>query len=263
MSSTGDAGEVDGATTAGEGPILGVSGLGKAYGDTVALRDVDLSVADGEFVSVVGPSGCGKSTLLRVLSGLEETFDGRATVAGADVREEGSDRVGMVFQEPRLLPWATVRENVSVGLPAEVDPDTEGARERVDGLLDQVDLGDFADARPGELSGGMAQRVSLARGLAYEPAVLLLDEPFSALDALTKREQQDHLLDVWDDRDATVVLVTHDVAEAAYLSDRVVVLGGQPGTVERVVDVDAERPRDRTDEALLDARETITDALGV
>ena len=249
MSSTGD-------------HTLSVEGLTKRYGDTVALDDVDLEVDEGEFVAVVGPSGCGKSTLLRVLSGLEERFEGRATVDGVDVRDGGSDAVGMVFQEPRLLAWGNVRENVAVGLPADVDRDDPAARERIDGLIETVGLEGFADHRPGELSGGMAQRVSLARGLAYEPEVLLLDEPFSALDQLTKYEQQDNLLEVWAERGTTVALVTHDVEEAAYLADRVVVLGGQPGTVETVVEVDAERPRDRTDGELMAARRAITDALG-
>ncbi|SDQ95801.1 ABC transporter ATP-binding protein [Natronobacterium texcoconense] len=255
MSSTG---EHDGRESVGhpDVPALEISGLRKAYGETVALTDVDLTVDHGEFVTVVGPSGCGKSTLLRVLTGLEESFEGCAEVSGTDVREGGSDDVGMVFQEPRLLPWATVRENVAVGL--------EGADDRrVDELVSQVGLDGFEDARPGELSGGMAQRVALARGLAYEPELLLLDEPFSALDALTKYEQQDFLLEVRKRLEPTIVLVTHDVEEAAYLADRVVVLDAQPGSVERVIDVDVPRPRERTDEGLVPVREEITDALGV
>ncbi|RLM70878.1 ABC transporter ATP-binding protein [Halorubrum sp. Atlit-8R] len=243
-------------------PVLAVDGLRKRYDDTVALDGVDLAVADGEFVAVVGPSGCGKSTLLRVLSGLEPAFEGRVTVDGTDVRDGGSDAVGMVFQEPRLLDWADVRENVAVGLPADVDPDTEAARGRVDDLIETVGLDGFAESRPGELSGGMAQRVALARGLAYDPSVLLLDEPFSALDRLTKADQQDHLLDVWAERGTTVVLVTHDVEEAVYLADRVAVLGGQPGTVESVVDVDIDRPRDRADPDLVALRREVTAALG-
>ncbi|ELZ36691.1 SsuB [Halorubrum saccharovorum DSM 1137] len=269
MPSTGEASKRDpaeatlGSEDPAADPALAVRGLTKRYGDTVALDEVDLAIDGGEFVAVVGPSGCGKSTLLRVLTGLEERFEGRAAVDGVDVRDGGSDAVGMVFQEPRLLAWADVRENIAVGLPADVDPDDPAARDRVDGLIETVGLDGFAESRPGELSGGMAQRVSLARGLAYEPEVLLLDEPFSALDQLTKYEQQDNLLDVWRERGATVALVTHDVEEAAYLADRVVVLGGQPGTVETVVDVEADRPRERTDEALLAARREITDALGV
>ncbi|MBP1922464.1 NitT/TauT family transport system ATP-binding protein/sulfonate transport system ATP-binding protein [Halorubrum alkaliphilum] len=250
MSSTGD-------------HTLAVEGLTKRYGDTVALDGVDLTVEEGEFVAVVGPSGCGKSTLLRVLSGLEEHFEGRAAVDGVDVRDGGSDAVGMVFQEPRLLAWADVRENVAVGLPSGVDRGDAAARDRVDDLIETVGLDGFAGSRPSELSGGMAQRVSLARGLAYRPEVLLLDEPFSALDQLTKYEQQDNLLEVWAEQGTTIALVTHDVEEAAYLADRVVVLGGQPGTVETVVDVDAPRPRDRTDPELLAARDAITDALGL
>ena len=262
-STDGDASEPGRDSGPTADPTLAVRGLTVRYGETVALDGVDLAVGDGEFVAVVGPSGCGKSTLLRVLSGLEEGFEGDAAVDGTDVREGGSDDVGMVFQEPRLLPWDDVRGNVAVGLPAGVDRDDPAARDRVDDLIETVGLDGFAESRPGELSGGMAQRVALARGLAYDPAVLLLDEPFSALDRLTKHEQQDHLLDVWADRGTTVALVTHDVEEAAYLADRVVVLGGQPGTVEAVVDVDADRPRDRTDEELLAARREITDALGL
>ena len=244
-------------------PTLAVEGLTKRYGDTVALEAVDLAVNEGEFVAVVGPSGCGKSTLLRVLSGLESHFEGRAAVDGVDVRDGGSDAVGMVFQEPRLLAWGDVRENIAIGLPADVDRDDPDAHDRITQLIETVGLDGFANHRPGELSGGMAQRVSLARGLAYEPEVLLLDEPFSALDQLTKYEQQDNLLEVWAEKGTTIALVTHDVEEAAYLADRVVVLGGQPGTVEAVIDVDAERPRERTDEALMAARRAITDALGV
>lgn len=258
MSSTG---EHDGLESAGRNhePALEISGLTKTYGETVALADVDLAVDRGEFVTVVGPSGCGKSTLLRVLTGLEESFQGRAEVDGSDVRDGGSDDVGMVFQEPRLLPWATVRENVAVGLDEQNDADDD----RVADLVSQVGLDGFETARPDELSGGMAQRVALARGLAYEPELLLLDEPFSALDALTKYEQQDFLLEIWNRLEPTVLLVTHDVEEAAYLADRVVVLDDQPGSVERVIDVDVERPRDRTDERLVPVREEITDALGV
>lgn len=250
-------------SSTGERPAVAVDDLTKSYGDTVALRDVDLSVADGEFVSVVGHSGCGKSTLLRVLAGLEGSFDGRAAVDGVDVRGDHAGSVGMVFQEPRLLPWLSVRENVAVGLPEGIDSGTERAQARVDELVSRVGLDGFGDASPSELSGGMAQRVSLARGLAYDPTVMLLDEPFSALDALTKREQQEFLLDIWRDRSVTVVLVTHDVEEAVYLSDRVVVLGGQPGTVEEVVDVNRERPRDRNAEPLVDRRERIERALGI
>jgi len=265
-----DADEVDAAAptdgahsaSAEADPVLAVDGLRKRYDDTVALDGVDLAVADGEFVAVVGPSGCGKSTLLRVLSGLEAEFGGRVAVDGTDVRDGGSDAVGMVFQEPRLLDWADVRENVAVGLPGDVDPDTEAARKRVDDLIETVGLDGFADSRPDALSGGMAQRVALARGLAYDPSVLLLDEPFSALDRLTKADQQDHLLDVWEERGTTIVLVTHDVEEAAYLADRVVVLGGQPGTVESVVDVDIDRPRDRADAELVELRREVTEALG-
>ena len=252
-------------------PVLAVDGLRKRYDDTVALDGVDLAVADGEFVvavadgefvAVVGLAGCEKSTLLRVLSGLGAEFGGRVAVDGTDVRDGGSDAVGMVFQEPRLLDWADVRENVVVDLPTDIDPDALTAHERVDDLIETVGLDGFAESHPDELSGGMAQRVSLARGLAYDPSVLLLDEPFSALGRLTKADQQDHLLDVWEARGTTVVLVAHDVEEAVCLADRVVVLGGQPGTVESVVDIDNDRPRTRADAELVALRREVAEALG-
>ena len=237
--------------------MLDIQNLTKRYDETIALTDVDFTAAPGEFVAVVGPSGCGKSTLLRVLAGLEPDFDGRVTVNDTPVDDGGSADVGVVFQDPRLLPWATVRENVRLAAPDDAS-DAE-----IDDLLERVGLEGFETALPGELSGGMAQRVALARGLAYEPEALLLDEPFSALDALTKVEQQAFLLEVWQSVEATVVLVTHDVEEAAYLADRVVVLGSQPGTVVDRIDVDVDRPRERTDERLLDVRERITTALGL
>ncbi|WP_255192264.1 ABC transporter ATP-binding protein [Natronobeatus ordinarius] len=236
--------------------MLETRNLTKRYDETVALTDVDFAATPGEFVAVVGPSGCGKSTLLRVLAGLEPDFDGTVTVDERAVGNGGSDDVGVVFQNPRLLPWASVRENVR--LASEGSPPDE----RIDALLERVGLAGFETALPGELSGGMAQRVALARGLAYEPAVLLLDEPFSALDALTKVEQQEFVLEIWRDVEATIVLVTHDIEEAAFLADRVVALGGQPGTVVDEIDVDVDRPRERTDERLLGVRDRITAALG-
>ena len=237
--------------------MLDISNLTKRYDDTVALTDVSFTADAGEFVAVVGPSGCGKSTLLRVLAGLEPDFDGRATIDGRLLQDGGSDDVGVVFQDPRLLPWATVRENVRVGYNGQ-PPDSA-----VDDLIDQVGLDGFEEALPRELSGGMAQRVALARGLAYEPKVLLLDEPFSALDALTQTEQQEFLLDVWRDTGATILLVTHDIEEAAYLADRVLVLRGQPGTLHEDVPVSVARPRKRADEQLLAIRQRLAESLGV
>lgn len=237
--------------------MLDVSNLTKRYNDTVALTDVSFTADAGEFVAVVGPSGCGKSTLLRVLAGLEPDFDGRATIGGRLLQDGGSDDVGVVFQDPRLLPWATVRENVRVGYNGQ-PPDLT-----VDDLINQVGLDGFEEALPRELSGGMAQRVALARGLAYEPKVLLLDEPFSALDALTQTEQQEFLLDVWRDTGATILLVTHDIEEAAYLADRVLVLRGQPGTLHEDVPVSVARPRKRADEQLLAIRQHLAESLGV
>ena len=207
----------------------------------LAVEDIDLTVDTQEIVAVIGPSGCGKSTILRLIAGLEEPSAGRVTVAGHEVR--GPDRsAGIVFQQPRLMPWLTVTQNVAFGL--ETGP---AAAEETAEVIDRVGLAGFASALPRELSGGMAQRVAIARALVTKPPVLLLDEPFSALDAFTRIDLQSHLLDVWDWYRPTMFLVTHDVDEALVLADRIVVLGGSPGTIQSEVVVDLDRPRSRTD----------------
>ena len=228
------------------------------------LHDVDLLVGPGEIVALLGASGCGKSTLLRQVCGLDTPtggqirIDGRA-VAGAD------PRCAVAFQEPRLLPWRSLRDNVALGLPRGTRA-TDGAR-RVLRLLELVGLGERADDRPRQVSGGMAQRTSLARALARNPGVLLLDEPFGALDALTRLQMQDLLLEVHAAEPTTVLLVTHDVEEALYLADRVVLLGpaGSTGasTIRSVVEVPGARPRDRGDADLARLRAQLLDGLGV
>lgn len=222
------------------------------------LRSLSLDVAPSEIVTLLGPSGSGKSTVLRLLSGLEREHDGRLLVQGVEVRGPSS-RVGMMFQEPRLLPWRTVRENVAFGLARHLS----GAQGevRVEQLLAEVELTEAADQLPKELSGGMAQRVALARCLAGAPEVLLLDEPFSAVDALTRMRLQELLLAIWAHTRLTMLLVTHDIDEALFLSDRVVVLRGSPARIEETLAVELPRPRDRRDEALGPLRGHLLEAL--
>jgi sulfonate transport system ATP-binding protein len=230
----------------------------------LVVRDIDLSVAPGEVVAILGPSGCGKSTLLRIVGGLDTSSTGSVVIDGTPVR--GIDeRCAVAFQEPRLLPWRTLAANVAIGLPGGT-PTREGET-RVAELLELVGLTPFADHRPREVSGGMAQRTALARALARDPSVLLLDEPFASLDALTRLRMQDLLLDVLAAAPTTVLLVTHDVEEALHLADRVIVLGLAPGregaTIRQVVDVPGDRPRDRGSAVLASLRAELLEGLGV
>ena len=236
---------------------LHLTNLRKRYEGVAVLGGVTLDVDASEIVAVVGPSGCGKSTLLRLASGLDTRFDGRIAVGDRDVC--GPDRaVGVVFQEPRLFPWLSVADNVAFGLP---DRDALRARQLVRETLDVVGLAAFSNALPKELSGGMAQRVALARALVTEPQVLLLDEPFSSLDAFTRMRLQDHLLAAWTRYRPTMVLVTHDLDEAVYLADRVILLTDRPARVSDVLRVAAGRPRDRRDPDLLGLRVALLEAL--
>jgi sulfonate transport system ATP-binding protein len=231
------------------------------------LRDVDLDLAAGDVVAILGPSGCGKSTLLRQVSRLDRPDAGSLRIDGTPVRDV-DQRSAVAFQEPRLLPWRTIRANVRLGLPRDV-PRAEG-EDRVRDLLELTGLAEAADLRPRQVSGGMAQRASLARALARRPRVLVLDEPFGALDALTRLRMQDLLLDVHAAIPTTVLLVTHDVDEALHLADRVVLLGSDPApdaapgaTVRRVLDVPGARPRDRGDATLAALRAELLEGLGV
>jgi len=224
--------------------MLSIEGLSKRYGNGhLALSGIDLEVRPGEILGIVGGSGCGKSTLLRVVSGLEAPTAGRVVLNGAEVRAP-RDEIGFVFQEPRLMPWLSIRANVAFGIRHL--PKAE-QKARTDEALARVGLDRFADAWPRELSGGMAQRAALARALVGRPSVLLLDEPFSALDALTRYDLQDHLLELWSYDRPTMVLVTHDIEEALVLSDRVVVMQPGPGRVQTVAAPSLPRPRDRMD----------------
>jgi NitT/TauT family transport system ATP-binding protein len=225
--------------------ILETRELGKifrsAQGEVTALRGVDLQVRRREFLCVIGPSGCGKSTLIRMLAGLEPHTSGQVLLDGKPVSGPGRDR-GMVFQGYTLFPWLTVKRNVMFG-PMMTMGDT--AAESLAGTwLDLVGMGKFADAYPHQLSGGMKQRVAIARALINQPRILLMDEPFGALDAQTRTRMQTHLLDIWRNVDITVVFITHDLDEAIFLADRILVLKAHPGEVQELIEVPVPRPRD-------------------
>lgn len=225
----------------------------------IALDDINLDIAKGEFVTIVGASGCGKSTLLRLFAGLDIATSGTIRHAGEAVVEPSLDR-GIVFQEPRLFPWLTVEKNVSLGL---LNSKLTSARkaELVREHLDLVGLSRFANVYPHQLSGGMAQRAGIARGLVSRPNVLLLDEPFGALDAITKAHLQDELQEIWAKENITMVLVTHDVEEAVYLGDRVVVMSPRPGRIREVVSVKLARPRRRTSSDIANVRDRVLKSL--
>jgi NitT/TauT family transport system ATP-binding protein len=236
--------------TTGEARV-GVDGVSKRFstpgGAVQALRDVSFAVAPGEFVVVVGPSGSGKTTLFRVIAGLEEPTGGAVYLDGERVEGPGPD-MGVVFQEYHLFPWRTARENVAFGLEKRNVPADERDT-RVTDLLELVGLGDAADSYPKELSGGMKQRVGIARALAVDPEFLLMDEPFGAVDAQTRGVLQDELLELRAHTGKTILFVTHDVEEAVKLADRVVVMDAEPGEIRDIVDVELARPRSRSDEA--------------
>ncbi|MCR2822146.1 ABC transporter ATP-binding protein [Lederbergia panacisoli] len=211
------------------------------------FRNVTFSIEEGEIIGILGTSGCGKSTLLRVLSGLDDQYEGQISF---------SERtVGMMFQEPRLMPWLTVHENICFGVQKGQKKDL--AKD----LLQLVGLDEFAGHYPKDLSGGMAQRTAIARSLITEPDVLLLDEPFSALDAFTKMQLQDLLLSIWQKRQTTMILVTHDIDEALYLCDRIFILRGQPGELYAEINIEQAKPRSRGDVALAEKKAEILNLL--
>jgi len=227
--------------------IINIKNLEKRYTSltgnvTTALSDVTLDVREGEFVTVVGPSGCGKSTLLRIIAGLLPYEKGTVTVRGQEVKNP-VDGIGMVFQTPALLPWRKVLQNVL--LPIEImKEDEKKYRKKALELLELAGLKGFEDRYPFELSGGMQQRVSICRALIHDPPILLMDEPFGALDAMTRDEMNLELLRIWDEKRKTVVFVTHSIPEAVFLADRVAVMSCTPGTVISEEDIDIGRPRD-------------------
>jgi sulfonate transport system ATP-binding protein len=217
------------------------------------LNNIDLEIPGGHFTSIVGTSGCGKSTLLRIIAGLEGDYLGSVTLGGRQLPGPSLDR-GVVFQEHRLLPWLTVAQNIAFGL--EKLSSAECAL-RVGEHLELVGLSSFAKAYPHQISGGMAQRVAIARALANRPQLLLLDEPFGALDAMTRIQMQQEILRIWEVERSTMILVTHDIDEAIFLGDEVVVMSSRPGTIQRIQPVDLPRPRDRSSTEFVALRRSI------
>ena len=241
---------------------LDIRGVGKRYASTQAaggtlqvLQNIDLHIPSGQFVSIVGASGCGKSTLLRLVLGLDTDYDGRISLGGQPVEAPGLDR-GIVFQDHRLFPWLTVAQNIGVGL-RNADISAARKREVIAEHVALVGLEGFEQSFPHQISGGMAQRVAIARGLVNRPRVLLLDEPIGALDALTRSRLQGELQRIWQKEKITMLLVTHDVEEAVFLGDQVVVMQPHPGRIRRTVRVDLPHPRNRSDPAFIRLRDDV------
>lgn len=217
-----------------------------------ALKDINLTIEEGSFISIIGGSGCGKSTLLRIIGGLEREYEGKVLVDGRPV-EKASREKGFIFQDHRLLPWLTVKENIRFSLPAALKKDEALIQENID----LVGLTGFENALPRQLSGGMAQRVAVARALANKPRVLLLDEPFGALDAITKIHLQEEMLNIWKKEKITMIIVTHDIDEAIYLGNQVVVMTPRPGRIKKIQKVELGTPRKRTGPLFTSVRDEI------
>ena len=251
-----------------EAPVVAIRGVQKTFDTaaarTVALQEIDLAITSGEFVSLIGPSGCGKSTLLRIIGDLTQPTVGSVEVSGKPAAQARRARdYGMVFQAPVLFDWRTIEANVQ--LPLEIVGLPRGERERrAREMLALVELGDFARHRPWQLSGGMQQRAAIARALALEPRLLLMDEPFGALDEMTRERMNDELLRVWERTGTTIVFVTHSIPEAVFLSSRIAVMSPRPGQISQFIDVDLPRPRtdatrelDRYFELVTEVREAL------
>lgn len=221
------------------------------------LEDVNVSIQAGEFVSIVGQSGCGKSTLLRQISGLELPSNGEVCLGDKKITKPSLE-CGMIFQEARLFPWLNVEKNVRFGLPKKKQ---DGEKDLVAENIGLVGLKGFEKALPMQLSGGMQQRCSIARALVNNPSVLLLDEPFGALDAFTKINMQKEIMRIWEVEHTTMILVTHDIDEAVYLSDRIIVMGKNPGTIRKIINVDLPRERDRTSADFIRVRKEVFDGI--
>lgn len=248
--------EPRGSESGSSGDMISYSGVDKVYGtdpaeeSVTALKDINLDIEHNEFVSVVGPSGCGKTTLLHLAAGILEPTQGTVEINGVNVQspQHARSEVGLVFQHPVALQWRTVRKNIM--LPVQIlmengalEGEMDEYRERAEELVSLVGLDGFGDAYPNELSGGMQQRVTLTQALIYNPSVLLMDEPFGALDAMTKDELNLELLRIWRETEKTVLFITHDLDEAVFLSDRVIILSPRPGEVAADIEIDLERPR--------------------
>jgi NitT/TauT family transport system ATP-binding protein len=234
--------------------VIEIKGVGKRFAArgkseaVQAIKDVNLTIADNEFITILGPSGCGKTTLLRNIAGLVPWDEGEILIDGKPITGPSPDRA-MVFQNFALLPWATVLDNVAIGLDIRGDRKAE-REERAHALLARVGLRGFENRLPGELSGGMQQRVGLARALAVDPSVLLMDEPFGALDEQTRRLLQEELLRIWEETPKTVVFITHSMEEAVLLGDRIVLMSARPGQVEEIIPVPLARPRSQQIDAV-------------
>lgn len=239
---------------------LEIKGLNKQYqvrGESLSvLENISLSIKPGEFVSIVGSSGCGKSTLLKLIIGLEDDYQGELLLDGGRIVGTSLER-GIVFQEHRLFPWLTVEQNIGIGLLNNTKLTDEEKRKSVQEHIELVGLKDFSNAYPYQLSGGMSQRVAIARALVNRPEVLLLDEPFGALDAFTRAYLQQELQRIWEQEGITMILVTHDVEEAVYLGDRVVVMQPRPGRIKRIVDVPLPRERNRASAEFASIKEEV------
>ena len=241
-------------------PVVRIEGVNKIFRsdgtEIVALKDINLDIYAGEFICVLGPSGCGKSTLLNAIAGFSLPTSGRLIANNREVSAPGPDRA-MVFQEYALFPWMTVEENVAFGLEIKKLP-RFAVKAQVDRLLDKLQLSDFRDRFPKDLSGGMRQRVAIARALALDSPMMLMDEPFGALDALTRSSLQDELLRIWMEFKKTVIFVTHSIQESIYLADRVVVMTYRPGTVKKIVPVDIPHPRAASSPRFIELQQELT-----
>lgn len=243
---------------------LTLMGVSRAFttekGETIpALSRISLEIRDQEFVCILGPSGCGKTTLLRIIAGLEFATSGTISFDGT-ILTKPSPRMAMIFQEYSLYPWRNVQDNVALGL--EIRGMKRGEREEnARKYLDLVGLGDFGRSFPYELSGGMRQRIAVARALAIDPSILLMDEPFGALDAQTRNRMQHELIQIWQKTKKTILFVTHSVDEAVFLADRIIVLTRRPGTIREIVSVPGERPRERTGEQFARIRRHLLDLI--
>lgn len=216
------------------------------------LEDLRLNIIPGEFVTVIGPSGCGKSTLLKIISGLDTAYHGQILIGDRRITEPGMKQ-GFIFQEHRLFPWLTVEENIATNFNLK----QQDVRRKVDELIEIVRLKGFEHAYPHELSGGMSQRVAIARALLRDPEILLLDEPFGALDAFTRKHLQDVLLDIWQEKKTTMMLVTHDIDESIYLGNEIVLMQARPGRIHKILPVNLPFPRDRTSTAFQHLRQKV------
>ena len=241
-----------------ESTILSIKHLKKDFiiknNKVEVLKDINLDIAKGEFISFIGESGCGKSTILKLITNLEAPTDGEITIDGEPVKAP-SDKVSMIFQEARLFPWLTVEQNIDFTISRDIP--REERKKIVKKHIELVGLKGFENAVPNQLSGGMQQRVSIARGLATNPEILLLDEPFGALDAFTRINMQKETLSIWEKERTTMILVTHDIDEAIFLSDKIVVLSAKPGVVKEIIPVKLPRPRERSSLEFMELRRKV------